>query len=227
MMKLRLGIIFALFAFSNLASAQLPDSKPPATTQETISEIPVHVKGLSLAQISSCVVIDQLPWVFRKNKRQSRLLARDRIRLSTQSDFAIWEIHQVLDPNGYVSYVFRRPLPGGRFESIVTKENHYNRILDSDGTRKIVDVRNLMPLIDRAALTFYAPDGTYAVFKPGLAGKGSFIVTYKGGTAPLFLQGPSCERVGAAGTNPYQPPAPGAAPGAANAAPTAPAGGKK
>jgi hypothetical protein len=207
------------------------NNKPPVTSQEIITDLPVHVKGLSLNQIASCRVIDQLPWVFRKTNRQSRLIARDRLRLSTQSEFAIWEIHQVQDANGYVSYVFRRPMPGGRFESIVTKENYYNRIIDNNGSRKIVDVRNLMTLIDRPALTFYAKDGTYAVFMPGLAGKASFVITYPGGVAPVYLRGSSCQRMGADGSNPFEekpaeagaaPAAPGAAGGASGSS-----GGKK
>jgi|GEM_PF-6001098 len=202
---LNIAMGLGLVCTTSLAWAQLGSgNKPPATTQEKMTDLPVHIKGLTLNQVASCVVMDQLPWIFRKTKRQSRLVVRDKLRLSTQSEFALWEVHQVQDNNGYVSYVFRRPLPGGRFESIVTKENYYNRIIDTNGSRRIVDVRNLMSLIDRPVLTFYAEDGSYGVFKPGLAGKSSFVITYTGGVAPVFLQGSSCQRVGAEGANPYE-----------------------
>jgi hypothetical protein len=215
-----LGVCGLLFwGFAELA-AQTGQSKTPTRTQQTITELPVHRKGLTLNQIASCRVIDQLPWVFRKTNRKSRLLLRDRLRLSTDSDFSTWEVHQVMDQNGYISYVFRRPLSDGRFESIVTKENFYNRIIDSGGTRVVADARNLSTLIDRPALTFYAEDESYAVYMPGLAGKNSFVVTYKGGVAPLYLRGPSCDRVNALGENPYEPSSGGSEAGA-GAAPAA------
>jgi len=201
--------VLILGAFSNAPWAQLPSKAlvpiqaPAARVQDKIAELPVHQKGLTMSQVSSCIIINQLPWVFRKTKRQSRLLVRDKIRFSTQPEFLFWEIHQVMDQNGYISYVFKRPLPGGGSESIVTKENYYNRIQDRRGQKKIVDVRNLTNFVDRNALTFYTESGGRIVYQPGLSGQSRLSMAFDNAGPPVLLKGGDCRRGCVDGRDPF------------------------
>lgn len=172
--------------------------------QDKLVDLPVHQRGLTMNQIASCIIINQLPWVFRKTKRQSRLLVRDKIRFSTQNDFVMWEVHQVMDQNGYISYVFRRPLPKGGFESIVTKENYYNKIQDVNGMKKITDVRNLTNFIERPALTFYTESDGRLVYQPGLSGQSRLFLSYSSGDPPVLLRGSDCRRGCVDGRDPYE-----------------------
>jgi hypothetical protein len=185
------------------AEAQLsPRTPPPPSVQEKLVELPVFERGLTLSQVYSCTVLNQLPWVFRKTRRQSRLIVRDKIRFSMHSDFHHWEVHQVMDHNGYVSYVFRRALPEGGFESIVTKEQYYNKILDRGGVKRITDVRNLTTLVDRAALTFYTQNNGQLVYQPGISGQARLQLTFSGGP-PLLLRGRDCRRACVDGRDPF------------------------
>ncbi len=155
-------------------------------------------QGYKVEGFASCGLIDQIPWAFRKGKRQSRLLIRDKMRLSTQSEFGIWEIHQVLDAGGYVAYVFKRTRDDGIMEALVTKESYYNRILDNGKERRIAEVRNLKPLIDRPVLSFYTQEGASVVFKPSLGGLARLQINFSGGVnrmiPPVELIGRSCDR---------------------------------
>jgi len=203
-----------IFGILGLLCAVLPgglraqDDDVIRTTKERVQDklfdLPVHQRGLTMNQIASCIIINQLPWVFRKTKRQSRLLIRDKIRFSTQSDFVVWEVHQVMDQNGYISYVFRRPLPSGGFESIVTKENYYNKIQDVNGVKKITDVRNLTNFIERPALTFYTEANGRIVYQPGLSGQSRLLLAYSAGDPPVLLRGSDCRRGCVDGRDPYE-----------------------
>jgi len=195
-------VLWALAPQGLRAQLALPAPKP--RVQETLTAAPVNKQGLTMNQVASCIIINQLPWVFRKTKRQSRLILRDKIRFSTQSDFLLWEIHQVMDNNGYISYVFRRPLPNGGQESIVTKENYYNRIQDVKGVKKIVDVRNLTNFIDRPALTFYTEGTGRIVYQPGLSGQSRLYLSFDGGDPPVLLKGGDCRRGCVDGRDPFE-----------------------
>ncbi len=173
-----------------------------AVRQKVVSK-PIFKTGLTLNQIASCLVIDQIPWISRKTNRKSRLLARDKMRLNIQKSFSEWEIHQVMDKEGYISFVFRRTLHDGRVESIVTKENHYNRFVDEGGKRKIIQVENYINLIDRASMIFYAENGNRVEFRPGFTGQSTFIVYYTGQTPPIYLQDLKCGRGDSEGGSPF------------------------
>lgn len=164
---------------------------------------PIHKKGLNLNQIASCLVIDQIPWVSRKTNRKSRLLAHDTMRLNIHKNFSKWEIHQVMDKEGYISFIFRRKMKGGKVESIVTKENHYNRFIDFGTKRKVVQVENYINLIDRAAMIFYAENGNRVEFRPGFAGQTTLIIYYTGQTSPVYLQDLKCGRGDSEGGSPF------------------------
>jgi hypothetical protein len=184
------------------------------------AQIPKVMQGYKVEGLASCGLVDQIPWTFRKGKRQSRFLMRDKMRLSTQSDFSIWEVHQVLDPGGYMAYVFKRIRDDGIGESIVTKEQHYNRILEKGKDRRIAEVRSLKTLIDRPVLSFYTPQGASVVFRPSLGGLAKLQINFSGVTnrivPPMELVGRSCERLEDA-PDPAAP-ATAAAAGAAGAA---------
>jgi hypothetical protein len=205
-MKSRLlgPLLVACALLPRAGQAQLGATTPQQRVQDTLQDSPVNKDGLKMNQVGSCIVINQLPWVFRKTKRQSRLIMRDKIRFSTQSDFLVWEIHQVMDQNGYISYVFRRPLPDGGTESIVTKENYYNRIQDRKGVKKIVDVRNLTNFIDRPALTFYTEGNGRIVYQPGLSGQSRLFLSFGNSEPPVLLKGGDCRRGCVDGRDPFE-----------------------
>jgi len=173
--------------------------------REKVVNKPIFKTGLSLDQIASCLVIDQIPWISRKTNRKSRLLARDKMRLNIHKTFSTWEIHQVMDSEGYISFIFRRTLADGRVESIVAKENHYNRYIDSGSVRKIVQVENFINLIDRATMIFYAENGNRAEFRPGFTGQSTFVIYYTGQTPPVYLQDLKCSRGDSEGGDPFAP----------------------
>ncbi|MEO5668214.1 MAG: hypothetical protein ABIR96_09165 [Bdellovibrionota bacterium] len=206
-MKSRIFGVLCLFSVlvAGEGRAQLPTKTTAAPrVQEKLTEMPVDKQGLTMNQASSCIIINQLPWVFRKTKRQSRLLIRDKIRFATQSEFVVWEIHQVMDQNGYISYVFKRPLPTGGTESIVTKENYYNKIRDVSGVKKITDVRNLTNFVDRNALTFYTEGKGRIVYQPGLSGQSRLFLSYDAGDPPVLLKGSDCRRGCVDGRDPFE-----------------------
>jgi hypothetical protein len=168
-------------------------------------ELPGQIKGHTLEGLSSCIEVDKIPWVFRKTERQSRLLLRDRLKLSTQPDEALWEIHQVMDKGGNSSFVFRRPLNNGSYEAIVTKDTFYNRIVDTPGSRKIVKVHKYTTMVDRPVLTFINKQGSSVVYKPGPVGRAQLVLNFKGNSfiPPLALMGTNCERIGDDGEDPF------------------------
>jgi hypothetical protein len=200
-----ISLLAATFAMG-LRSQNAVTSKtvPQSRVQDKLTQVPVNQRGLSMNQVASCIVINQLPWVFRKTKRQSRLLIRDKIRFSTQPDFVVWEVHQVMDQNGYISYVFKRPLANGGTESIVTKENYYNKITDVGGVKKITDVRNLTNFIERPALTFYTESNGRLVYQPGLGGQARLFLAYDAGDPPVLLKGGDCRRGCVDGRDPFE-----------------------
>ncbi len=168
------------------------------TTPAFSAEVPDNKKGHSIESIASCSVIDQVPWTFRKGKRQSRFLIRDRLRLTTQPDFSVWEIHQILDGSGYVAYVFKRIREDGIEEAIVTKEVSYNRILQKGNQRRIAEVRSLKTMTDRPVLEFVNQEGGSVIVIPSYGGLSKLQINFsmnKGRSAPpVLLVGRSCER---------------------------------
>jgi|GEM_PF-1343591 len=174
-------------------SAQAAGKADPAST------IPKYLLGYRVVEIASCARIDQIPWKFRPDGRKTRLVIRDSLRLNTEVKFADWEIHQVMDREGYITYVFRRPVGNGRFESYVTKDAAYNRILDTPRGPKVVEVQNLKTFINRPVLTFSSADGSTVAFEPGLAGTSAlnlqFAPSESGRVAPpVYLRGNFCNR---------------------------------
>ena len=175
------------------------DFKKKAIERPKAPVIPKYLSGYEVRDLTSCSMIDQIPWKFRPDRRKIRLLLRDSLRHQTETVFATWEIHQVMDGDGFVSYVFRRALANGRFESIVTKDLTFNRIVDTPQGPKTTEVQDLRTLINRAALTFYHSDGSTVAYWPSSVGKSALIVTQGqvgGGRSlpPVYLRGNYCDR---------------------------------
>jgi hypothetical protein len=189
--------------FAVLMGAAVPVAR--AQTPNSAGEVPSQLQGRTLEGLSSCIEVDKIPWVFRKTERQSRLLIRDRVKLTTQPDEALWEIHQVLDKGGEGSFVFRRPLMNGAYEAIVTKGTFYNRIIDTPGSRKIVKVHKYTTMVDRPVLTFVNKAGSSIVFKPGPVGRAQLVLNFKGNSfiPPVTIMGTNCERIGDDGEDPF------------------------
>lgn len=177
-----------------------------STIRQEIIQEPIHKKGLNLDQIASCQVVEQLAWVQGKNKRRSKFLAKDKLRHSEYEEFAEWTIYQVMDLEGYFSYVFKRSLGKGRSESIIIKQADYNRILESGNKRRVLEVRDLKNLIEKPALIFFAENGNRVEFRPGFTGRGTLIIYYTGQTQPVHIRGLQCARGNPDGRDPFLPP---------------------
>lgn len=175
------------------ANAQGAGRADPAST------IPKYLLGYKLAEVASCARIDQIPWKFRPDGRKVRLVLRDNLRLNTESKSSEWEIHQVMDREGYVTYIFRRPIGNAKYESFVTKDAAYNRILDTPRGPKVVETQNLKTFINRPVLTFSSADGSTVSFEPGLAGTSALNLQFGPSdsgrvAAPIYLRGNFCNR---------------------------------
>ena len=197
-----------LFAFTAQAQTKSPRSAPkkkatpapaPAPSPEAIvEEVPKYLTGYALKDISSCSAIDQVPWKFRADSRKTRLLMRDQLRLNTEAQSALWEINQVMDKDGYVTYVFSKVKNGVRAESLLVKDNVFNRIANVGGRSRVVEVQDLRTLINRPVLIFNHSSGSTITYAPGLAGQSVLTVELRptGGRplAPIYIRGSFCER---------------------------------
>lgn len=215
----KLKVLTALLLSASAASLWAKSS----TVKPGDIQIPAYLRGYALNEIVSCGQVDKIPWKFRAEGRKTRLILKDTLRLNSETKFSTWEIYQVMDKYGYVSYIFRRALKSGQYESIVAKENHYNRIIETAKGKKVVDVQNLKNFINRAVFTFtHADEGTVS-YLPGLAGRS--VITMQLSQAegrllpPLFIKGSVCDRPSdenamgdqaAGGTTDSGPPAPAA-----------------
>jgi len=176
-----------------------PENFPPPVSQnKTGNELPKYLSGFELKDITSCLTVDTIPWKFRPDRRKTRLLLKDRLRHQSQTTFSEWSVFQVMDGDGFVSYVFRRPLSSGRNESMVVKDTVYNRVLDTARGPKTVESQDLRTLINRPALTFYHQDGSTVTYSPSSVGR-SALVIQQAQTAgrllpPVFLRGNFCDR---------------------------------
>lgn len=160
--------------------------------------IPKYLKGLQVNDLVSCIKVEEIPWRFRPDNRKTRLILRDTLRLNTETKFSTWEIHQVMDTEGYVTYIFRRVMDNGQYESLVIKDNVYNRIMETAKGPKVVERQNLRTLINRPVLTFFHADGSTVTYLPGLAGRSLLTIQLSQAEGrllqPVFLKGTICDR---------------------------------
>jgi hypothetical protein len=162
-------------------------------------EIPKYLSGYEVKDITSCGVVDKIPWKFRPDGKKTRLLLKDKLRHQTETQTLDWEVFQIMDKDGFTSWVFRRTLASGRAESIVIKDVVYNRILETKKGPKTVEVQDLRSLVNRPALTFYHKDGSTLVYSPSSVGRSALIIqqgNQSGGRilAPVFVRGNFCDR---------------------------------
>ncbi|MBS1984245.1 MAG: hypothetical protein JST16_08735 [Bdellovibrionales bacterium] len=185
------------------AAAKPSTGKPSsglAEPEPTVSDVnvPKYLTGYQLNDLASCGAANQIPWRFRPDRRKTRLLLRDHLRLNTETHFETWEIHQVMDGQGYVTYVFSKIQNGRRVESILIKDNVYNRIVETNGKPKVVEVQDLRTLINRSVVAFVHADGSTVNFAPGLAGQSILTIELRQAVgrplAPLYIRGSYCER---------------------------------
>lgn len=159
--------------------------------------VPKYLSGNSLNDLSSCTAVDQIPWNFRA-ERKTRLLMRDTLRLNTEPQFATWEINQVMDKDGYVTYVFSKIEAGQRSQSLLVKDNIFNRIVNQKGKSKVTEVQDLRTLINRPVFVFLHSDGSSVSYSPGLAGQSVLTVELRQAAgrplAPIYIRGSFCER---------------------------------
>ncbi len=191
------AILFLASVFSPQVGAEGIFVKKPAAIPGTI-EIPTWMTGNKLSDLASCASAEKIQWKFRSDNRKTRMILKDVLRLGSDTKFATWEIHQVMDKDGYVTYIFRKTLANGRYESIVAKENLYNKIVDTPRGQRVVEVQNLKSLINRPVFIFYHSDGSTVSYLPGLAGRSTLIIQLAQAEGlilpPVYFKGSSCDR---------------------------------
>lgn len=189
--------LVALLAFVGAPAFAKGKSGKDSVTPGSVM-IPKYLRGYELNDLSTCLKIEEIPWRFRPDNRKTRLILRDTLRLGSETKFSTWEAHQVMDNEGYVTYIFRRVLASGQYESLVIKDNIYNRILETAKGPKITERQNLRNLINRPVFTFFHADGSTLAYLPGLAGRSLVTVQLSQAEGrllpPLFLKGSICDR---------------------------------
>lgn len=158
---------------------------------------PKYLTGYVLNDLASCSAVDQIPWRFAA-ERKTRMLLRDHLRLNTDAKFGTWEIHQIMDRDGYVTYAFMRMENGQRVESLLIKDNVFNRFRWTGAKSKVVDVQDLRNLINRPVVIFSHEDTSSVSFSPGLAGQSVLAIELRQPAGrplpPVYVRGTFCER---------------------------------
>lgn len=161
-MKL-LFIFLPLFSLS--AGAQTKVGRSQVVPEN--SSLRSIVMGKKVNDITSCGVVDSISWRFRPDGRQARVLVRDTLRMNAETEFFSWEISQVMDADGFSTFVFRRALKKNRYEAYAVKDGKYNKILDTRSGPHVVETRDIKNLINKPAFVFSAPDGASVILTPG------------------------------------------------------------
>ena len=173
---------------------------PPAKdTKNKTPELPEYLKGYVLEDILSCGALDLLPWKFRTDNRQNRMIFKDRLRLSSEAKFEDWELHQIVDGDHRVTFIFRHLLAPKQWESIILRDEIFNRVRDTGSGPKTIQTQNLSAFINRAALNFVAEDGSMVSYIPSPAGRSSILIQHsmkpnERMLAPVILKGSICTR---------------------------------
>lgn len=177
--------------------AQKKEEAKPTPPARPEPKAPKYLSGYVLNDLASCGAVDQIPWRFAA-ERKTRMLLRDHLRLNTDAKFGTWEIHQIMDRDGYVTYAFMRIENGQRVESLLIKDNVFNRFRWKGDKSKVVDVQDLRNLINRPVVIFSHEDTSSVSFSPGLAGQSVLAIELRQVTGrplpPLYIRGTFCER---------------------------------
>ena len=155
--------------------------------------------GYTMNDITSCAVIDRVPWKFRPDQRKTRLLIKDYFRFQSQTEFYTWEFYQLMDKGGFISYVIRRPISSGRYESFIVKDTAYNRVIeDPKHGNKVVEQQDLKTLVNRETLVFYHANGSTIAYVPSSIGNSVLTIAQTSQTgrqlAPIYLRSSICDR---------------------------------
>lgn len=179
------------------APAKKPEEPKAAPAPKFEPKAPKYLSGYVLNDLASCGAVDQIPWRFA-GERKTRMLLRDHLRLNTDAKFGTWEIHQIMDRDGYVTYAFMRMEDGKRVESLLIKDNVFNRFRWKGDKSKVVDVQDLRNLINRPVVIFSHEDTSSVSFSPGLAGQSVLAIELRQVTGrplpPMYVRGTFCER---------------------------------
>lgn len=162
--------------------------------------------GYHLRNVISCSAIDKIPWQLRSDGRKVRLILKDKLKFSNDSQAFVWELFQIINPQGLVTYVFKKVRENAKgkvgHEYIAVRGDKMERIIQSDksSTSSIVPVEshNLKQLINRTAFTFYHEDGSVLEYVPGPTERSTVIIKpmHQGGytLSPIYLTGLGCDR---------------------------------
>lgn len=163
-----------------------------------LTELPKYLTGYGIVDYSSCTVYDRIPWKFSPDRRKKRLILRDKLRHQLETTFKTWEVYQVMDGDGYVSYVFRNALPDGRYDSIVVKDTIYNRFVETPRGKKQTEFQDLRGLVNRPAIAFYGSDGGSISLLPSSIGRSALVIQQGKADGrlmpPIYLRGNTCDR---------------------------------
>jgi hypothetical protein len=181
-----------LFGFSLLLVADIYAADQKAVVR------PKELSGYQIRDLVSCAAVDRIPWRFAKGNRRTRLVLRDQLRLSTDDREGFWEIFQIMDKNGYVTFAFQRIENVSPVETIAIRDNRFERYVHKNGRRIIRETQDVRTLINRMVVTLYHASGASVSFAPGLAGDSTLTIDLSENgnrpLAPVFLRGNYCGR---------------------------------
>lgn len=196
-----LSIITVSYSLAATA-AEAPSPPIPANPgRVSVTQRAVDPSGgeLKVSQINACGTLDRIPWASKSNGKRTRRIFRDQLRLDRDKTASTWELHQVLQPDGGVSFIFQRLRRDGKEEYIAAKGDTAERIMEvRKGRRRLIEKENMKPLINRTAISMMSKDGSRVEFIPGQTGKSTVVIypTNDLGVslAPVYLKGISCDK---------------------------------
>ena len=198
--KLMLGLLLFAFLFSSESrGAERKKGKELAAIAALNPIARDIIYGKKVNQISSCAVVDGISWKFRPDGRQSRVILRDNLRLNSEYEYSSWEISQVMDPDGFSTFVFRRQLKKNKTEAYAIKDYLYNKILETSSGAQVIESRDIRHLIGKPAFIFTTLDSATVTYFPGPF-KNSYIVISSAlgadgqSFAPVYLKSMICYR---------------------------------
>jgi len=151
-----------------------------------------------LDALASCGSLDKIPWNFRPDGRRIRKLFEEELRLANDNETFWWELYQVMNRAGEVTFIFRRSLPDGSYISLAARDFKFVRVHSTPESSKKLENQTFKHLINRPALIFYRSDGTVVNYLPGSVGKATiqiqFAMTTGAYLPPVYIRGNFCDR---------------------------------
>ena len=148
--------------------------------------------------LSSCGNLDKIPWKFRPDLRKTRMLFSEEMRLSSDESVYLWELYQVMNSDGLVTFIFRRKLPNGNYLSLAARDFKFIEVQSSPERSEATQRQNFKHLINRPALIFYRADGSEVSYMPGSVGKSTIMIQFAQSNGlylpPVYIRGNFCDR---------------------------------